>query len=453
MSADLDERLRRICSALIWNAKATGLVTVWVRNLAHTFRWTTEIEAADTGPDGIRFNPDFATKLNDSELAFILLHEICHVAFDSSTDYDVVGIARGSKRQHLLNACQDAVINKALVDDAVVSKGPPAGAVMFELFDTLARELNVPPYAGSRTDSVGLYEWVLKVLPPQDTQGQPNQGQGQPQGQPQPNQGQGKPSQGQSRPGQSQGAARQRLQSLLNKPQPAAGCGPTQRSKGINPETIELMRHTLREAGQGSALAWALAPRQGRVSWRDVLKLAMTQAATDASARTTPTYSRAGRRLGAFPGIVLAGRAGAEPKLALCVDTSGSMGSEAIEAIMGECLKLQKEFPGGRVFLAAHTDRLTWAGWLKAGGDRESLIEATKRTGGTDCAEAWQAIAKAGRFDALVHFTDGFIRWPDTVPVRPERLTLALLGEHASDPHAYKGPAGAKRLGVTQVTS
>lgn len=468
--AALDKRVQNIFDTLLWVEKASALVTNWVRDIKPLFRWAetqndgTPIETACIAAEGLLFNPNFAATLADKDLAFVLLHEICHVAFDSLNDFVAVGV--GSADGFVLDAAkckalgysQDSVINGCLIADNIISKGPLEGAITFDALNKMVQAWGGQPYAGNKTDSIETYEWFWAAMPPetkdalrkqaqqQADQDERDQQQGQP-GQPgqqsQPGHGAGqKPGTGQGKGG---------VPDIMRPTGPTAGCMPFGKPKAMTPEKVEQMRVTIREAGRGSALGKAMAPKAGRISWRDVLRNAMNQALTDSASRTVPTYSRASRRPGLFPGVVLAGRAGSTPRLAVCLDISGSMGDDAVATIASECLKIQKDYPKSQVFLVTHTDRPTWFGWLKPGGDASSITAATAYTGGTDCHEAWKLIQAEGKFDSMVHFTDGEIIWPEQAPVKAERLTIALTGYHASNPHQYRAPRGAKALGITNV--
>jgi predicted metal-dependent peptidase len=146
--------------------------------------------------------------------------------------------------------------------------------------------------------------------------------------------------------------------------------------------------------------------------------------------------------------IMTPGKIGTEAWVAFAGDVSGSMTDEGRQTLIGFIESTAREFPDVRVFLVTHTDRVEWKGWMKAGGDLGAAKAATGFSGGTDFKPAYDAVREAGKkFDALVHFTDGYNagEWPEC-PARQLIVGLWGSGHGMTTP-----PAGAQVVPVASV--
>lgn len=465
--ADTDKLTRRMAAVelkMLMNANSVGIATVWLRNLKPKFSWTEEVPTWAVAEDGTCVaSPSFSDGMKNSQMAFIMAHETLHLAFDIAGVAKELGLTpsldssieeeRAEKRR-ILNVAQDVVINEVLLRDKVGE--PPTGSYTLPSGEVVKRdgvflqtmEKEFGPYKGE-LETVAIYTWILQSQ---------KSGKGGGGG------GKGKPASGSGPLGAGSGSVA-----------PGAGCGvkpvdkkgqgqsgadgakqgpgqtprqgvPQGQGKGpLSPLEREQIRATLREAGRGTCLARALTPKPPRVSWRDVLRFAMTQAVTESTVRVMPTYSRASRRLGADPRIALPGKGGTSPRLGVCIDTSGSMDREDVAQIIGECLKLKADFPSSRIFITSHTDGMNYAGWL-TGNPTVELQKATSFSGGTDAHEAYAETAKQ-RVDAFVHFTDGYLQWPP-LPVGPKKMLVGAVGNNAK---TMKLPNGVKAIQVTRT--
>lgn len=391
----------------------------------------------------ITANPDFVMSLQPKELGFVLCHEILHVAGDHMSRAIAIGVCNAEGliadegKAEAWGLATDMATNYALVTDRVgeMPKGKNEGVM--------------PPrnYDGAR-DSESIYLWLMKQAKNMNggataqnvakaaglkgASGQSGQalvgclpGPGEQQGDSE-GKGQG---QGQS---QQQTAGSQVQQSLADAAQIPLG---------------DTIRAALSQGiGHGSAVAELLTPRPPRCRWETVLQSGFTTASLEATNRIFPTYARSGRRESLLDGGVVRGKKGGHPSVALVMDVSGSMDRTAVAQIIGEALEISR-LVGAELYLAVHTEKLEWSGWVRR-GDVETLRQATKFTGGTDAGPAYAAVkaAKPSGFDCLVHFTDTFLPyWPE-VPAK--RLVVGATGlPTGAEPHC-KPPPGAKILRV-----
>lgn len=366
-------------------------------------------------------SPDFVKSLAPRELAFVLCHELLHVAGEHYERAVAIGVcARDGKvadpgKRTAWGLATDMAINRALVTDGVgvMPKGDNTGVM--------------PPaqYQGP-FDSESIYLWLMKQA---KNSGEATSG----------------------NVCRAAGLPETDGQHALRGCLPEAG---EEQGKGEgdagNTLTIPL-GDTIRAAlsagiGTGSAVAELLSPRPARCRWETVLESGFTTASLEATNRIFKTYARSGRRESLLPGGVVAGRRGGMPTVALAIDVSGSMDRQAVAQICGEALEIAR-LVGAELFLAVHTERLEWSGWLKP-GDIETLRKATARTGGTDAGPAYAAIAAArsAPFDCLVHFTDTYLPfWPKP---HAKRLVVGVTGLSTGAPLGCQPPAGSKVLRV-----
>jgi predicted metal-dependent peptidase len=121
------------------------------------------------------------------------------------------------------------------------------------------------------------------------------------------------------------------------------------------------------------------------------------------------------------------------------------MDRDAVAQIIGEAMDISR-LVSAELFLAVHTEKLEWSGWVKQ-GDVETVKKACAHSGGTDAGPAYEAVAGAGKaFDCLVHFTDTYLPyWPE-VPAK--RLVVGATGLPTGAELGCKPPPGAKVLRV-----
>lgn len=346
----------------------------------------------------IYVNPAFAEGLTGGEIGAVICHELMHLLYDHAG-------RKGSREHSLWNVACDMVINHALKADGITL---PEGA------------LYPPPDYTGTLQAEPLFDHISANPPPPPPRDPRGGKPGNKSGPPQPGDGQ---------------------------PQPGQGCGPIPAPEGNDGEdgntpgplregeTWEDLRSTVEavcdQIGRGSsAVRNLLRPVQPRADWKKILRSGV-QMAVAAQTRDLPTYSRASRR--SIPGTIRPGWTGTQPRMAVVIDCSGSMSRKWIDQIVAECRLIARTIPGLRVRLTTHTDQVTFDGWVADMGKGEALEEAVQFTGGTDATGAYEAVAKAGPFDVMIHFTDGELHWP---PCPAKRLVIGGFGA-AADGRPY----------------
>lgn len=427
--------------SLAYSTKGAGIASIWAEHLRQHIAISEKVDTWAVDGEAVHINPKWTATLGgQKEIEFLIAHESLHIALDHIGMTRAVGADRDPAKADLLNIAQDAVINQALIDDGIgaMPTGQNAGVTFTQFVQK--------GYNGPR-ESLALYEWLLKNPAKSPSGGGGGSGQGK--GKPQPGQGAGKPQPGQGQPSGGQGRA---LQGCAPKALPGQGQGDDAKAESDRRVKVERARATLREAAQkagtGSAIADLLAPRPVKASVRQVIRQGFERASINAKNRTQPSYSRAGRR-DYEGGIVTPGKIGTEARVAFIGDVSGSLGEEGACTLIGFIESTAREFPDVRVYLVTHTDEVVFADWLKAGGDRSTAAKAAGFTGGTDFAPAYEKVKSAGKFDVVVHFTDGYNGgdWPEN-PAKQLVIGLWGSGQGMTTP-----PPGAKCIEVASVTA
>ncbi|MYV47333.1 VWA-like domain-containing protein [Streptomyces sp. SID2888] len=213
-----------------------------------------------------------------------------------------------------------------------------------------------------------------------------------------------------------------------------ARLGPVE-AEALRRTTAEAMRAHQRARGTlpGGWQRWAAQVLEPTVDWRQVLTGAVREAAAWAGGAVDYTYRRPSRRTPALRGIVLPSLRRPLPRVAVVVDTSGSMGEEELDAALGEITGVLSEVGvrGNRVtVLACDAD-------VQTVSRVTSVDEVTLAGGGgTDMRVGIDAaLARPDRPGIVVVLTDGLTPWP----AEPAscRLIAALIGEGAEPPPSW----------------
>lgn len=143
-----------------------------------------------------------------------------------------------------------------------------------------------------------------------------------------------------------------------------------------------------------------------------------------AHGRDDQCWMRRNRRSGA-EGPQFPGWTAYKAQVAVVIDTSGSMSDEDLAEAVSNTVAIAKS-TGVRIFVVVHDYVVHFAGWIQ-GANAPKVQSKLVGRGGTDFKEAYKRVGDAGKFDAMVHLTDGECEWaprPQTV----KRLVVALLG-------------------------
>lgn len=428
VAREAQRSMQKAGEALSWTAGFIALPWLKVKGQAQVDEKEQSYSIAADGT--LKVNPTWYAaqrpdervfELAASMMTFLMRHHDRGVAL-GVVDPATGGPIEGQENNHKLwNRARAMVVNAPLKADAIGRA--PADALF-------------PPgdYKGS-LDAESLYNYLLKNEPPPPPGGgQSPQGGG---GGQQPQQGNSPPAPphagGSVQPPQGKGSSGGDDQAA-----PGSGQGQQQGGQGgLSPDDIDQIRRDVealaRQAGIGTHCVEALKPKVARTNYRAVIGAGLDTASTEASERTRTTYSRASRREAFIPEVILPGKIGEDPSICVVIDFSGSTSFYA-QKFVDHAQKIATDYPTVRVLLVAHTDRVVYQSWLKPGGDAAKLEAASKFSGGTDFAPAYDAArveAKklaGGKFDALCHFTDGFNfrDWP-LPPSR--RLIVGLCGD------------------------
>lgn len=178
----------------------------------------------------------------------------------------------------------------------------------------------------------------------------------------------------------------------------------------------------------GGWARWAEALLRGRVDWKLVLNSAIRSAVAAVAGASDYSYRRPARRQ--VPGVVLPAMHRPLPKIAIIVDTSGSVDEALLQQAWTEVHGCLRALGARRDLLTVFAADVT-AHRLKGPPRRQiSLIGG----GGTNMTVAIEtALRPPTRPDLVVVITDGLTPWPQRKPTRP--IIVALL------PTSLKRPA------------
>lgn len=424
--------IKKAGSNLVWRNPILALPWARVKNdLAFTSQVPTWAINCITGQ--VAVNPQWTVNnLNAEQCQFAIGHELLHVLLNQFERATRVGAQMpdgspivGLERNHrIFWESADRVINQLLVNDKV---GQGVNGMLLPEAD----------YDGP-LETEAYYFWALK----KEDENDPKGGQG-PQGFPgPPSLGQGCAPQG--KPGKGQGDQDQ--QGPAGEP---IDWGQVRREAEAAADQARA-RDDGDGIGKGSSIAEALKPKRATTDWRKILPNAFDAASAESMNRIHRSYSRASRRSNPIdPNIMLPGKVGGEPTIAVVFDVSSSVSRELVAKAMGQCLRLAQQYPTVSVFVASHTSECVYSGWLKKGGDVKELTKATDHQGGTDCTEAYRKVAEAfkGRpADVLVHFTDTEIpSWPEVPARRTVIGACGLVGE------PYAMPPNTKHVKMVPI--
>lgn len=207
-------------------------------------------------------------------------------------------------------------------------------------------------------------------------------------------------------------------------------------AEALRRQTAEAIRAHQRSRGSvpGGWRRWAEQTLEPVVDWRKALTGAVREAAAWAGGAVDYTYRRPSRRTPALGGrVVLPSLRRPLPRVAVVVDTSGSMGDDDLAAALAEISGVLREvgIGGNRVaVLACDADVQAVA--------RVTAVDQVELAGGggTDMRVGIRAaLAAAEPPQIVVVLTDGCTPWPDE-PVSC-RLIVALIGPEAPEPPAW----------------
>jgi predicted metal-dependent peptidase len=345
-------------------------------------------------------SPAFVDATPVPELAAVWIHEVAHLLRDHHGRAERLPAADQRDRARV-NIAQDCEIN----DDLIADRLPlPEGRMEPRLFGL---------------DDGKLFEEYLPGIPPQECHLDCGSG------------AHGVPS-----PWERDGPGLPRVSPV--------------EAEALRRATAEAIRAHQRSRGTIPAgwKRWADQVLEPTVDWRRVLAGAVREAVAWAGGAVDYTYRRPSRRTAAMRGVVLPTLRRPLPRVAIVVDTSGSMSQDDLAAAMAEVTGVLREVGvrGNRVsVLACDADvhavsRVTSAdmvtGQVELGGG-----------GGTDMRVGIErALKSRDRPNVIIVMTDGYTPWPQE-PVTC-RLIAALVGDAPPDP-----PGWVETVRITGITA
>lgn len=181
-----------------------------------------------------------------------------------------------------------------------------------------------------------------------------------------------------------------------------------------------------RKAGDaaGAALATICDIPPARVNWAAVVRRGMASALA-VHGRDSQTWTRRGRRSRAR-GAQFPGWHATAARAAVVIDTSGSVSDEELSQFVAETMKISQA-SGVSVYLVTHDHGVQWEGWLSPKCHPAEIKKTLRGRGGTCAEDAYRKVAAAGRFDVMIHLTDGGLVWPPW-PSSARQKVVALVG-------------------------
>jgi predicted metal-dependent peptidase len=345
-------------------------------------------------------NPEWVAGIKDDEIFGCLCHEIMHCLL---RHHDRGG---GKSREEWAQAA-DMAINASLAESQIkLPPGvlyPPAehkDAPAEELYDLLVQNKIPRP----KNYSSGLVGRGCMPSPSQDG----------------------------SEPGQSQ-----KDSDGTGADEGSEGEDPSNGSSGSNDtndanrawgEMIAQAASYSRGTGCAKVMARVFAPKPTKTKWARLMRQVANRASSKGG-RDTQTFSKTHRRSGGSD-FILPGWQSTSPAISVIMDTSGSVSDEMLRSSLTAVFEIAKT-TSIRIFLALHDGDCYFSGWIKPETTVENLSALCGQRGGTDPAEAFEAIGKArARFDVCVYLTDGEIgaSYPNK-PQNVKRMIVGIVGD------------------------
>ncbi len=353
----------------------------------------------------IHFNPTFFETLTDREVLGVLAHEICHVCFGHFG-------RQAGRDKHLWNVAADMAINEGL-------KGSKIELPECALY---------PETAWASWNAERIYDELV-----QNPDSQPQNGGTDENGDPMPGAGCGiRPDPDGDNAGQGDSDDDTEGDADDDRGDWSAGKSTSELERewrDVAIQAAQMDAEAARGTGKGGIMARIVEIPAPKVRWASVVRKGASEA-IQAAGRDHQSWSRRGRRSGArgpqFPGWIKNA-----PKLAIVIDTSGSVSDKMLEQAIAEILNALQasEIPA---YLVTHDHGVQWEGWITPRSRAQDIKAAFTGRGGTCAREAYRLVGEQkGRFDVFIHLTDCELSWP-TFPTNTRNRVIARLNRGGS---------------------
>jgi predicted metal-dependent peptidase len=201
----------------------------------------------------------------------------------------------------------------------------------------------------------------------------------------------------------------------------------------IRRSTASAIRAAARSRGNipGGWQRWAETVLEPVIDWRRALTGAVREAVAWASGAVDYTYQRPSRRQAALGAVVLPRLRQPVPRVAIVIDTSGSMGDDELSAALAEVTGVLRAvgIGGNRVTV------LSCDSAVQAARSVASVSEVTLSGGGGTDMRVGIETAMAGPIppNFIVVLTDGLTPWPERAPGQT-RVIAGLIGDAPQQP-------------------
>jgi predicted metal-dependent peptidase len=335
----------------------------------------------------ILINPDYWAAQTATFKVGLVLHELLHPALNYFGRL-------GTRNHQQFNIAQDMVINTIITDGL---RKPMSHAAL------------LPPaeYTGPLT-SEAIYDWLMSFPPDKRPQGGEGIGEGC----------------GQLSDADAEGVSEKECDA------PAVG----------KPLSKQEIKDAMRAMGGSMARVFErMEPRpQVLPQWKRYMRKVYSNLMAQQSGSSFPSYAKAKKR----GGCLLPTYRGRTPRVAIVIDSSGSMNDSARNEIVQQATTFAKQYPQIDTLVVTHTDKVEFIGWARAGTMSRVAQTACGFTGGTYVQPAYDEVRKqAQKVDVLIHFTDCYIEnpWP-TAPAK--KLVVCDYGSG----NGVSTPRGAEKV-------
>ncbi|SDJ18347.1 vWA domain-containing protein [Nonomuraea jiangxiensis] len=169
---------------------------------------------------------------------------------------------------------------------------------------------------------------------------------------------------------------------------------------------------------------WAEARLRPEVDWRTRLAAVVKRGSAEAAGRVDYSYRRPSRRAAAVPAIILPALVRPLPRIAVVIDTSGSVGRTELAQALGELDGVLHAAGHRRIDVICCDSEAYPVQRVRAAAEVE-LVGG----GGTDLRPGFVA---AGGADVVIVLTDGDTPWPERRP--RAYVVVCLFGEGGTAP-------------------